>query len=257
MSVSRVFDWKHYRYLNERREQTLELLLPDLIGTCNLRTALDVGCGFGEFSQYLAEKGLAVTGIDARVENIAEARVRCRDLEFSVLNIEDSGAHNLGRFDLVLCLGLLYHLENPFMAIRNLYALTSKIMLVESMVVPLKQPMTVLVDEHRTEDQSLNYVAFVPSESCIVKMLYCAGFGWVYGLRRLPDHVDFKKTWAHDRRRTVLIASKSKLDSSLLYRVPEQRLGMDVWHWSSMYFLWVRLRTFLRFDLAGAFQARD
>ena len=39
----------------------------------------------------------------------------------------------LGEFDLVLCFGLLYHLENPMRTIRHLRALTGQGLLLESM----------------------------------------------------------------------------------------------------------------------------
>ncbi len=56
-------------------------------------------------------------------------------------------------------------------------------------------------------DQSLTDMAFYPSEPCLVKMLYRAGFAHVYRVPRLPEHDDFRETSDHARRRTILFAS--------------------------------------------------
>src|SRR5262249_24317278 len=66
-----------------------------------------------------------------------------------------------------------------------------------------------------------NYVAFYASEACLVKMLYLAGFGFVYRLAQIPDHTDFDATPTSKALRTALVASRLALNSSLLVIVPE------------------------------------
>src|SRR6266478_5089926 len=91
-----------------------------------LSKAVDAGCGVGFFSQTLAECGLNVRGFDGRGENVAEARRRFPHIPFEQGDIEERAILELGRYDLVLCCGLLYHLENPLLAIRHLRGLTEK-----------------------------------------------------------------------------------------------------------------------------------
>ena len=67
--------------------------------------------------------------------------------------------------------------------IRHLHAMTKNVLLVESVTFPGQEPIMALVDEGRTEDQGLNHLAFYPTESCLVKMLYRAGYSDVYGFR--------------------------------------------------------------------------
>lgn len=64
----------------------------------------------------------------------------------------------MGRFDFVLCCGLLY-LENPLLAMRNLPALTEKCLLLESMCIPDEKPSMLLREEPRADDQSLTDIA--------------------------------------------------------------------------------------------------
>ena len=226
MSQSPVFD--RYGSISERRKEFLEWLLPELKGDQALKSALDVGCGVGYFSHFLRGRGLSVTGLDARADNIAEAKKRYPEIPFHVRNVEDPGVPELGTWDMVLCFGLLYHLENPFRAIRNLHALTKQFAVIESMVMPHQSPVAALIDEVSGEDQGLAYVAFVPSESCLVKMLYRAGFAAVYKPVRMPEHEDFRASLACRRRRTVLVASKSEIASPALVPLVEQHL-VDLW----------------------------
>jgi hypothetical protein len=141
----------------------------------------------------------------------------------------------MGSFDLVLCLGLLYHLENPFRVIRALHAITGKILVVESMCVPDAELTMSLFDEGVAEDQGLSYVAFYPSESCVIKMLYRAGFPFVYRFRQLPAHKVYGSTVWQKRRRTVLLASNIALKDSglVLASEPMRPVHAELDPWST------------------------
>src|SRR5882672_11414568 len=182
----------HYESLNSSRSAIVGEVLSEVEKQLTPTTAVDVGCGLGYFSAFLRARGLQVTAVDGRKENVDEASRRVPQVDFHTMNAEDPVLRDLGRFDLVLCFGLLYHLENPFLAIRHLHAMTSGLLLVESMVFPGTEPMMALVDEPQVEDQSLNRIAFYPTEACLIKMLYHAGFRNVYLLTKLPDHPDFQ-----------------------------------------------------------------
>jgi SAM-dependent methyltransferase len=194
-----------------------------------LHTAFDLGCGIGHFSEMLRDLGLQVTAADARAENIAEARSRIPGVDFRVADAEDPSLAALGSFDLVVCFGLLYHLENPLRAIRNLRSLTGKLMLLESMSVEDDQPFFLLLDEPEGEDQSLRAVSCYPSEGAIIKMAYRAGFPHVYRFRDLPDHEDFRASVGRARARTVIAASVKALDSPLVEVAPEPMPSGDLW----------------------------
>ena len=201
-----VFDEKHYRELIEARGKTIRTVVPRLKQLLGLATALDVGCGLGFFSDILRECGMQVWAFDGRAENIAEAQKRCPGISFDRGDIQSASILGVGTFDFVLCFGLLYHLESPMLAIRNLRALTRRVLLLESMCLPDSKPWMLLRDEPPHEDQSLTDVAFYPSEGCIVKMLYRGGFRAVYRLGPLPDHDEFRENSQFIRRRTVLLA---------------------------------------------------
>src|SRR5713226_4522185 len=146
------FDQKEYRQLIEARGKTIVRTVTRLKRALDLSNALDAGCGVGFFSQTLLECGLNVCGFDGRGENVTEARRRFPHIPFEQGDIEERAIAQLGRFDFVLCFGLLYHLENPLLAIRNLRGLTEKCLLMESMCLPEEKSSMLLRVEPRQED---------------------------------------------------------------------------------------------------------
>jgi len=223
------FDQKEYRKLIEARGETIQRVVEKLKPALGLSSAVDAGCGVGFFSQTLAECGLRVSGFDARAENVAEARRRFLGIPFERADVQDRSIKQLGSFDLVLCFGLLYHLESPLTAIRNLRALTEKCLLLESMCIPGDASSMLLRTEPRQEDQGLTDIACYPSEGSLLKMLYRARFRYVYRVLSLPDHDDFRETAGHMRRRTVLLATTVAVDVAGYRLLPEPQEARDPW----------------------------
>ncbi len=216
-----VFDMPHATRFTEARKAWLDGLLRPLIAAHGYKTAVDVGCGVGYFSSYLQELGLRVVATDGRAENVAEAQRRLPGVTCVVHDVENRSLRQLGTFDVVLCVGLLYHLENPFAAVRNLRALTGQLLIVESVVMPGSGTTAVLLDEPGGRDQALQDSVLVVSEPALIKMLYRAGFPFVYRVGTLPDHDDFRDSFLLERRRTVVVASTAPADSPLLRHAPE------------------------------------
>lgn len=119
-------------------------------------------------------------------------------------------------------------MENPFLVIRNLHALTSKVLLIESIVLSNRWSIANLVNKGQSQDQSLRHIAFVPYESCLIKMLYHASFPFIYTLTTLPYHEDFRQTRKSRRKRTMLITIKAPLQLSL-FRLVAESLTKDSW----------------------------
>jgi hypothetical protein len=132
-------------------------------------------------------------------------------------------------FDLVFCFGLLYHLENPLHAIRLLLKLASQLLLVESVIHPGEEPIMALVDEASTEDQGLNHFAFYPTEACLVKMLYRAGFPHVYRFFEQPKHPGYHDAPGWRRFRTMLAASRQPIALPQLAFADEPKSAISPW----------------------------
>jgi SAM-dependent methyltransferase len=216
------FDQKHAKSFNESRRKFLDEFLPSLRERCDLKTALDVGCGFGFFSSYLRRAGFQVSAFDGREENALEARKRDPEVNFETHDVEDPALPaQLGSHDLVLCFGLLYHLENPFRALRNLAALAEKVLVVETRVAPFRSNLALLYEENYAVDQALGYMAMVPSTNCLVKMMYIAGFPFVYGVNVLPDHEQFRGSPIRKPMRKMFVAARCALQVPNLRAIRE------------------------------------
>lgn len=216
-----VFDEPNALAINKARIELIASVLETLSPHVSLKSALDVGAGIGYFSRFLKDKGLEVLGIEGREENVREAQRRHPDIQFLCRNVEDPSLPEIGTFDLVLAVGLLYHLENPFAAVRNLAKMTNQVLLIESMVIGWELPSMMLIEESKDINQGLNHIAFYPSESCLVAMLHHAGMPFIYRPKRMPDHIDFRRHGFYSKARTVLIATRFEVSHSAF--VPVRR----------------------------------
>ena len=229
MTTPFVFDLEESQRLVEARGGFLRRFVADFKERLGLRTALDAGCGVGHFSRLLQQMGLRVTAFDARPENVEEARRRHLGIDFHVADVEELRPQEFGTFDLVLCFGLLYHLESPLRAVRRLRAMTGKLLLIESVCVPGRAPLLYLRDEAVAEDQALNAVACYPSEGALVKMAYRAGFPAIYRAVRLPEHEDFQTSLGRRLWRTILVAPVSPIQDASLVLADEPSGRADLW----------------------------
>src|SRR5262249_49622408 len=94
-----------------------------------------------------------------------------------------------------LCYGLLYHLENPLRALRNMADVCADLLLIETMVCDAEEPLLVLADETTSVNQALGGLAHRPTPSYLALALNRIGFDHVYIARHPPDHEDYQCTW--------------------------------------------------------------
>jgi SAM-dependent methyltransferase len=79
---------------------------------------LDLACAHGGYSLELAAMGADVLGIEGRAEWLRLANQRKQDASFTNVDFVQDDVRNLsrkkyGEFDIVLCLGILYHIDAP------------------------------------------------------------------------------------------------------------------------------------------------
>jgi len=79
---------------------------------------LDLACLEGLYAVEFARHGAKVVGIEGREANLAKARfakevLALENLEFVQDDVRNLSKAKYGQFDVVLCLGILYHLDAP------------------------------------------------------------------------------------------------------------------------------------------------
>ena len=209
-----LFDKPFYIDINRARWRVAKKTIAELSGqgAGSIKTCLDIGCGPGWFAERIHRMGIEVTGLEGRRDLIEIAEKRCPDVDFRWLNLEESQKLlQVPAADLVFSFGILYHVENPFLMLRNLHLLTKKYLMIESIVVPSKYPCAWFVDEGKNETQGLSYHSMVLSDPALCAILNRIGFDWVYRFKGRLQHQDFVDTKGKHARRTMIIASCTEL----------------------------------------------
>jgi SAM-dependent methyltransferase len=188
---------------------------------------LDAGAGVGHFLRYYLDAGCTVVALDGRAENIAELRARFPAVETHVTDVQRLDALSLGRFDVIHCFGLLYHLESPIAALRKFREICRGVLILETMVCDSSRPVAVLADETKAASQALDGLGSRPSPAFVALALNRVGFPYVYGTGPPPRHEDFQFEWKDNLDtvrdghplRCMFVASDEPIDHPRLFAV--------------------------------------
>ena len=182
-------------YPAEKWRRFAHAIPADLSGS----TVLDIGCNAGFYSIEMKRRGAArVLGIDFDDDYLAQAHFAAEvsglDIEFAKLSVYDVGA--IGeRFDIVLFMGVLYHLRHPLLALDLIHEhVAGDLMIFQSMQRGSAEVIEVAQDyafwemshfdgagypklhfiEHSYSHDPTNWWA--PNAACVEAMLRSAGF---------------------------------------------------------------------------------
>jgi tRNA (mo5U34)-methyltransferase len=143
----------------DSRWQVIEPLLPKVAG----KSVLDIGCSSGFFSLKLKELGADyVLGIDAgeQPKAIEQAQFAAETLglqaDFKVHSVYE--LREIGRqFDIVLFMGVLYHLRHPLLALDALRPLCRETLIIQTITTHHQRSFTEL-DSRELENSSLHSI---------------------------------------------------------------------------------------------------
>jgi tRNA (mo5U34)-methyltransferase len=104
-------------------------------------TALDIGCNAGFYAFELAKRGAHVTGIDVEPLFLRQAEWAAREydladrVDFRRMAVYD--LHQLdGKYDLVLFMGVLYHLRYPMLGMDLVTEKVGRLMVFQTLTAP-------------------------------------------------------------------------------------------------------------------------
>jgi len=84
------------------------------------KDVLECGCGGGHHTPHMAEVARSVTAVDLNCADLA--RQRCAGLGNVAFVDADLATMDLGRqYDVVICIGVIHHTDDPDATFRNLY----------------------------------------------------------------------------------------------------------------------------------------
>ena len=159
--------------------------------------ALDIGCNAGFYSFALAQRGATVLAIDSDEHYLRQARWAARwldpDRRVTFRTLDVYGLASLERsFDLVLFLGVLYHLRHPQLALDLVSERVSGRLIFQTLTMPGERAVEVPADlpfaeRHRLAEPGWPRAAFVehslagdptnwwvPDDACVRAMLRSA-----------------------------------------------------------------------------------
>jgi 2-polyprenyl-3-methyl-5-hydroxy-6-metoxy-1,4-benzoquinol methylase len=86
------------------------------------RTCIDIGCSCGVGANILSHEARFVWGIDINEEAVAFAKKAFKrpNLDFEVVDIENTPTRELARFEMITMIEILEHLEHPDQALNNI-----------------------------------------------------------------------------------------------------------------------------------------
>ncbi|HTS24401.1 MAG TPA: class I SAM-dependent methyltransferase, partial [Bryobacteraceae bacterium] len=167
-----IFDNPLYQAARESRLRNLFRCID--AGLLTGKRVLEVGCGTGELGQAFVAAGCRVLSVDGRPEYIEELGRRFPGRQALVMDLENWVPAQLGRFDMVLCFGLLYHLARPAEFLASCSRLAPELYL-ETVVSDAFEPVCPLVLEEGS-DQACSGMGCRPSPAWLNQTLSGLGF---------------------------------------------------------------------------------
>ncbi len=160
-------------------------------------TALDIGCNAGFYSFELARRGANVLGIDLDPHYLKQAKWAAKQIGLEgQVKFKQMQVYDLARlkqsFDLIIFMGIFYHLRYPMLALDIVTQKVNKMMVFQTMTMPGKEvfnlpdmhiskrknmlkkgwPLMAFIED-RLADDPTNWWA--PNHSCILSMLRTCG----------------------------------------------------------------------------------
>jgi SAM-dependent methyltransferase len=141
------------------------------------KTFLDVGCWEGVNCAEAMQRGARrVVGVDLCTSEPLRENVEKFGFEFVQLDVLSEKWLELDAFDVVLCSGVLYHVENVISLLFRLRRVTRGLLVLETATrdLPTDEPVLVFKSSEETNNPS-NW--WVPNKPCLVDMVSACGFG--------------------------------------------------------------------------------
>ncbi|MGB8646325.1 MAG: class I SAM-dependent methyltransferase [Anaerolineae bacterium] len=185
---------RHYR----RYMHIFPALLSLTGGSLEGKRVLDIACNAGFWSIQARLAGAeSVLGVEASAKNIEQANFILQltgldRIRYQVLNAYEVSAEALGEFDITFFFGLLYHLDEPMLALRRLHEVTKTIAVVDTSMAQSPVPTLSLKSDDVHQQNFSNDLKLVPSKSAVPILLRHAGFREVYWTPDFTNNRDYQ-----------------------------------------------------------------
>jgi tRNA (mo5U34)-methyltransferase len=161
---------------SERKWRRLLPVLPDLQG----KIIADIGCNNGYYMfRMVPYQPRYVLGFEPTVQHYycfqgLNSMAGCRNLDVDLLGVEHLDLFG-ECFDVIFCMGIIYHRPSPIDTLRNILAALKPggTLLLETQAIPGEEPLALFPDKTYAKVPG---TYFVPTGSCLENWLAKAGF---------------------------------------------------------------------------------
>lgn len=184
-----IFERSHVNRHRERARYFFDPMVDLLGGSLQGKRVLDLGCNAGFWSLKAIEAGCDyVLGIDGRQMHVDQANlvfdvkmVEPTRFHFRLGNVFTDDFSGEGPFDVVLCLGLLYHVRKPVELIEKIAAVNTDILLIDTELWNVASSAWRVRHESLTEPyQSADHaMVLIPSRRAVIELTRSFGYAVV------------------------------------------------------------------------------
>ena len=208
---------------NQRKRHIFDPLVKLAGGSLNGKRVLDLGCNAGFWSLQAVQNGCDfVLGIDGRPMHIDQANFVFETLEidpskyrFTVANVFDFDLKGFGEFDVVLCLGLMYHVSKPMTLIEKISSVNTDILVVDTRVSTASG--SYLEIGHEPTEEWVNAVDYTlvmaPTRDAVIDLVGEFGYAAVVLKPEFDDYTG-AENYRDGTRKTFLCAKKTDLSTT-------------------------------------------
>lgn len=226
-----IFRADHINRHAQRREYFFRSMVSLLGGTLAGKRVLDLACNAGFWSLCAVESGCDfVLGVDGRQMHVDQANfvfeakgIDPKRYRFEHRNVFDLFDENLGKFDIVLCLGLMYHISKPVTLLERIAAINTDLLVVDTELSGMEGSLFEVRYEKSEDPRST--VDFeqvlVPTRSGLVDVIRAFGYRTVVLKPRFSDYTG-APDYEDGLRRAFICAKQTPLDSLEADRDPAQ-----------------------------------
>lgn len=206
----------------QRKNYFFQPLINLFGGSLAGKRVLDLGCNAGFWSLCAIESGCDyVLGIDARQMHIDQAefvfdvkKVDRTRYNFYCGNIFNLLTNDLGSFDIVLFLGLMYHINKPITLLEKISAINTDVLVIDTVISKQRGSIIELRHENLTDPRNaIDYeLVMIPSRTAVLDMTH--QFGYQSSVLKVNfSNYEGAQDYNNGRRRAFICAKNTQLVS--------------------------------------------
>lgn len=202
---------------SQRKHYFFDPLVEFLGGSLKGKRVLDIGCNAGYWTLQAIQRDCDFAlGIDGRQVHIDQANfvfdvhgISSDRYKFIKGDLYDIDFSSLGQFDIVFCLGLLYHINRPIQLLENIEKVSPEILIIDTYLS--SKPGSVLEIIHEDTDVLRNAVSgelvYHPSMRAVVDLVQYFNYECI---TLKPDFTSYEGAEVYlNNTRKAFICSKS------------------------------------------------